>query len=162
MVQKINPIRPTDAEAIALAQSLIKAATFGALGVIAPGNGSPMVSRIAVATDASGTPFSLISDLAGHTKALRGNPTCSLLLGEPTSKGDPLTHPRVSLHCQAEFVNRDDDRYGSLRERYAQIRPKSKLYIDFADFKFTVFQVLSASLNGGFGKAYELTAQDLA
>ncbi|MCP5086418.1 MAG: pyridoxamine 5-phosphate oxidase [Rhodobacteraceae bacterium] len=161
MAQKINPIRPTDDDAIALARSLIDDAAFGALGVIAPETGAPVVSRIAVATNFDGVPVSLISDLANHSGALKAGPVCSLLLGEPTNRGDPLTHPRISLHCRAEFVTRDDDGYGPLRERYAMLRPKSKLYIGFADFNFVVFRTVRASLNGGFGKAYELTADDL-
>ena len=53
--------------------------------------------RVAVATDAQGTPVTLVSDLSHHTRALRADPACSLLVGEPGEKGDPLTHPRLSL-----------------------------------------------------------------
>ncbi len=161
MSDKLTPIRPTDAEAIALGRLLIADAAFGALGVIDPKTAAPLVTRIAVATLETGIPFSLISDLSNHTKALRENPACSLLVGEPKATGDPLTYPRLSLSCHAEFVARRTDDHAALRDRYLALRPKAKLYIDFADFNFAKFRVLSGNLNGGFGKAYELTAADL-
>jgi putative heme iron utilization protein len=41
-------------------------------------------------------------------------------------------------------------------------QPKAKLYIGFADFSLVRFTPLSAQMNGGFGKAYLLHAEDLA
>ncbi|MEM1399317.1 MAG: pyridoxamine 5'-phosphate oxidase family protein [Pseudomonadota bacterium] len=153
-----NPINPTDDEARSLARRLIDDAKFGAIGVLDPQTGRPIVSRIAVATMDDGTPMTLISDLSNHTKALRADPVASLLVGEPGPKGDPLTHPRLTLHARAEFLERSD----ALRERYLSQHPKAALYIDFGDFSFVRLAVDGASLNGGFGKAYELTATDLA
>ena len=155
------PIRPTDDEARALGRGLIDTATFGALGVRAPETGMPMVSRVAVATDAAGHPITLISDLSHHTRALRADPACSLLAGEPGGKGDPLTHPRITLQCQASFVDRGSDEHQGLRSRYLAHQPKAQLYIDFGDFRFVRLQVTAAYLNGGFGKAFVLTPNDL-
>jgi len=155
-----NPIRPTDDEARALARGLLAAARFGALGVIDPATGAPSVSRIAVGTTPQGAPMSLVSTLSGHTRALRANPACSLLVGEPGPKGDPLTHPRLSLHATARFVGREAPEHAGLRAHYLESHPKAALYIDFADFCFVVFDLRGASLNGGFGKAYELTPAD--
>ncbi|MEC7669756.1 MAG: pyridoxamine 5-phosphate oxidase, partial [Pseudomonadota bacterium] len=58
-----NPINPTDDDARGLARDLIGAARFGALGVIDPATGIPMVSRVAVVPDQEGMPMSLVSDL---------------------------------------------------------------------------------------------------
>lgn len=161
MAQKINPIRPTDDNAISLAQDLLSKADSAALSFLHPETGHPSVSRIAVAALPNGALVSLMSELSTHTKALLQNPSCALLLGEVGGKGDPLTHPRITLHCTAKLVPHKDEAFANLREPYLQMRPKSKLYIDFADFSFAEFQVLSADLNGGFGKAYQLTAKDL-
>nr|WP_325250312.1 pyridoxamine 5'-phosphate oxidase family protein [Amylibacter sp.] len=158
----VDPIRPTDDEAITLAKSLIAKATFGALGVLHPETQTPLVTRIAIGTDLKGTPLTLVSDLAAHTKALRNTPACGLMLGEPGPKGDPLTHPRLSIQATATFLNRDDPDFPETRASYLKSHPKSKLYIDFADFNFVRLTITSAALNGGFGKAYNLTAQDLA
>lgn len=159
--KKIDPIRETDDEARALGRALIDGARFGALGVRDPESGAPMVSRVAVATAPDGMPITLISDLSHHTKALRADPVCSLLLGEPGEKGDPLTHPRITLQARAHFLRHGQDGHRDLRAHYLSQHPKAQLYIDFADFAFALFEVTDAHLNGGFGKAYRLTPSDL-
>lgn len=162
MEEKINPIRPTDDEARAEAQRLMREASFGAVAVLSPETGAPSVTRIAVLRAEDGAMTTLISDLSAHTKALKADPRASLLLGEPGPKGDPLTHPRITLSTEATFITRDDDRYMGLRAHWLEHRPKTKLYIDFGDFNFVRFAPLSADLNGGFGKAFQLTPEDLS
>jgi putative heme iron utilization protein len=156
-----SPIRPTDDEARALARHLLDHAHFGAVGVVDPETGAPMVTRIAVGTDAEGRPVSLVSDLSSHTRALRANPAASLLVGEPGDRGDPLTHPRLTLQARARFVRKGAEGYERLRTRWLEGHRKSTLYIDFADFSFVVFEVEAAHLNGGFGRAFVLTPGDL-
>jgi len=158
---KINPIRETDPEARRQARDLIDNARFAALGVLDPETQQPHVTRVAMATTPNGQPLSLISDLSHHTKALTAHPTCSLLLGEPGSKGDPLTHPRITLQARAKFVRHGDAKHAELRAHYLAQQPKAQLYIDFADFSLVIFDVLEAHLNGGFGKAYRLKPDDL-
>lgn len=156
-----DPVRPADDEACALARTLLADARHGALGVIGPEDGAPQVSRVAVARDPKGQPITLISTLSAHTAALQADPRCSLLLGEPGPRGDPLTHPRITLACDARLVPHGGDAYARLARHYLAQRPKSKLYIDFADFLFAVLRVRSAALNGGFGRAYRLSPADL-
>lgn len=156
-----DPLRPTDDTARALGRSLIEAARYGALAALNPETGRPTISRIAVATGPCGHPLTLVSDLSQHTRALRANPLAALLLGEPGSRGDPLTHPRISLDVTAEFVARTDPQHDTLRAHYLRLRPKSRLYVDFADFSFVRLRVVTAALNGGFGKAFALDARDL-
>lgn len=157
-----SPIRPTDDEARTLARQLLDHAVFGALGVIDPRTLGPMVTRVAVGTDAQGRPVSLVSDLSAHTQALRADPRCSLLVGEPGTRGDPLTHPRLTLAGRGRFVRKGADGYDALRQRWLEGHRKSALYIDFADFSFVVIDVETAHLNGGFGRAFVLTPDDLA
>ena len=155
-----DPFRPVDDDAPALARHLIDAATYAALAVLE--SGRPTVSRIAFATTPEGAPLSLISDLSSHTTALHANPVCSLLVGEPEDRGDPLTHPRLTLQATARFVMRGSAQHSTLRAHYLAQRPKATLYIDFGDFHLVHFDVQNAFLNGGFGKAYRLGADDLA
>ncbi len=163
MSEKIqDPIRPTDEDARQLARSLLDTARFGALGVIDPETGGPMVTRVAVGVTADRTPLLLVSTLSAHTGALRAQPACSLMVGEPGAKGDPLTHPRLSLQADARFVPRDATAHAALRESWLRDHPKAKLYIDFADFGFVLLEPRHALLNGGFGKAYRLGPDDLA
>ncbi len=155
-----SPIRPTDDQARALASDLMAKARFAALGVIAE-TGTPLVTRVAFGLDPENRPISLVSSLAIHTGALMANPNCSLLVGEPGDKGDPLTHPRLSLICRASFLRHGEHGHAELAAHYLRDHPKAKLYIGFADFAFVRFQVSEAHLNGGFGKAFHLTSDDL-
>jgi putative heme iron utilization protein len=153
-------IRPTDDQARLLAKQLIRTARFGALAALEAGTGHPLASRVAVASDLDGIPIILTSTLSGHTAAILANPSCSLLIGEP-GKGDPLAHPRVSLFCSAVRVEKGSDTHQRLRKRYLARHPKAELYVDFGDFSFFRLELQRASLNGGFGRAFELTRQDL-
>lgn len=156
-----SPIRPTDDEARNLGRSLLDGARFGALGVRDPETGAPVVSRVAVARTPEGAPLTLISDLSHHTKALKADPICSLLVGEPGEKGDPLTHPRITLQARAHFLRHKEDGFEALAAHYLSQNPKAQLYIGFADFSLVTLEVTGAYLNGGFGKAFVLVPKDL-
>lgn len=153
-------IRETDAEAIRLAKTLVRTARFGALAAIDPETGAPLASRVGVATDADGTPLILVSQLAAHTKALLADPRCSLLTGEP-GKGDPLAYPRITLACRARKLETGTHELARAERRYLNRNPKAKLYVCLGDFCFFGLEVERASLNGGFGRAYLLTRDDL-
>ncbi len=151
-------LRPTDDEARRLAKTLLRTARFGALACLDPTTGSPLASRVALATDHAGHPLILISRLSGHFAALEADSRASLLVGEP-GKGDPLAHPRITLIGKAEMLAGDDR--AQARARVLSRQPKSALYADFPDFAFWRIQLERAALNGGFGKAFELTGSDL-
>lgn len=154
------PIRPTTDDARALAQDLIACARHAALGVIDPDTGAPHVSRIAFGS-INGVPVTLISDLALHSRAIRQNPDVSVLIGEPGPKGDPLTYPRLTLQASACPIARNTAEHAKIRGLWLETHPKAALYIDFADFAFVKLTPISGALNGGFGKAFALTAADL-
>lgn len=153
-------LQPLDDEAIGLARTLVRTARYGALAALDPKTGAPQASRTATATDSDGAPVILISRLAPHTAALEADPRCSLLVGEP-GKGDPLAHPRITLACEASRLDRDSKAGMRARRRYLNRHPKAALYADFADFSFFRLEVRSASLNGGFARAYALDRDDL-
>lgn len=160
MNDRPNVIRPTDAEAIRLAKTLVRAARFGAIAVIEPETGSPFASRVGVATDIDGAPLILVSLLSAHTKALLADPRCSLLVGEP-GKGDALAYPRLSLACRAVRLETDDPAHARARRRYLNRNPKAKLYAGLGDFRLFRLEPERGSLNGGFGKAFLLGRDDL-
>ncbi|SFU22170.1 HugZ family protein [Mesorhizobium sp. YR577] len=160
METKKDVIRETDAEAILLAKTLIRTARHGAIATLDPETGAPLASRVGTATDADGTPLILVSLLAAHTRALLADPRCSLLLGQ-AGKGDPLAHPRISLYCRARKLERDTPDYARAQRRYLNRNPKAELYVGLGDFSFFRLEIDGASLNGGFGKAYNLTSADL-
>lgn len=155
-----NVIRKTDAEAVRLAKTLTRTARYGALAVIEPETGTPLASRVGVATDADGTPLILVSQLSAHTRAIMADPRCSLLVGEP-GKGDPLAHPRITLVCRAAKLEPGTPERARAERRYLNRNPKAKLYVGLGDFSFFRLEIERASLNGGFGKAYLLTRGDI-
>lgn len=152
---RIDPIRPTDDEARSLAQRLLLESRHAALGVIDPESQGPFVTRVAVGWDGEAA-LVLVSTLAQHTRALGAEPACSLLLGEPGPKGDPLVHPRLTLLARAEPSQK-----AAHRDAWLAQHPKAGLYYDFADFLMLRLVVRSAFLNGGFGKAFRLTPEHL-
>ncbi len=161
MSEPVSPIRPTDAAARALARSLVAGASFGALGVLHPGTGIPHVARIAVAPAIGGGMLAFVSGLALHSRALAAAPKAGLLIGEPGPKGDPLTHPRLSLSVIASFVSVEAAATQGLRALWLARHPKARVYVDLPDFRFVHLAPTTAFLNGGFGKAFELAAADL-
>jgi heme iron utilization protein len=153
-------LRATDAEAIRLARTLLRSARHAALTVSEPGTGWPLASRVSVATDLVGRPLILVSTLSAHTSGLEGDKRCSLLLGEP-GKGDPLAHPRMTVKCRARRIDRDTADHAEIARRFLNRHPKAKLYAGFADFSHFRLEPEEASLNGGFGKAYHITRDEL-
>lgn len=157
MAERRSPIRATDDEALALAAALAEG-TLGALAVNDP-SGYPAVSRVSVIVR-DGAPVVLVSDLSHHTGAMRADARVSLLLGTPPDKGDPLAFPRVTLYGDAAMIERSTPEHEALREAWLAAHPKAALYVDFLDFHFWRVAVARASLNGGFGRAYELTGDE--
>lgn len=159
MTEKSSKVLETNDEARALARGLISSSRHGSLAVLLPGTGYPFASRTAVANDIDRTPVILVSALSEHTSGLTNDPHVSLLLGEP-GKGDPLAHPRITLQCEAERIERRTAQNNRIRARFLRRHPKAALYADFGDFAFFRLNPVSASLNGGFGKAYHLVPED--
>jgi hypothetical protein len=153
-------IRPTDDDARRLARRLARAARFGSIAVLEPETGHPFSSRVLLGTDADGVPVMLASTLATHTRAVLADPRCALLVGEP-GKGDPLAWPRLTILADAQRVESDTESHSRIRGRFLRRHPKASLYVDFPDFSFFRLVPKSASLNGGFGKAYNIFSSEL-
>lgn len=160
MKEPVKTIRDTDDEARLLARRLVRGARFAAIGVLEPATGFPFASRVLTGMDVDGAPVILVSGLSVHTDALMRDPRASLLFGEP-GKGDPLAHPRITVRTSAERLPREAPGHARLRARFIARHPKAALYADFPDFAFFRMVPVSASLNGGFGKAFALEASDL-
>jgi len=153
-------ILATTADAIRLARTLVRTARHGAIATLDPETGWPTATRVGVSTDFDGAPIVLISRLAAHTKALLKDARCSLLVGA-LGRGDPLAHPRVSIACEAREIAPDTDEARRIAGRYLSHQPKAQLYVGLGDFRFFRLEPKSAALNGGFGKAFALTAAEL-
>ena len=153
-------IRPTDEASLKLARRLVREARHAALSVLEPETGHPFASRVLVGTDVDGVPVIIASMLTTHMKALLSDPRCALLVGEP-GKGDPLAWPRITLRCEAQKIEHDTESDVRIRSRFLRRHPKAKLYASFRDFAFFRLVPKSASLNGGFGRAYIISSENL-
>ncbi len=159
---KKSPILETSADAITQARELMRLARHGSISVLEPETGYPFVSRTNCVLTMQGEPVFLMSDLSAHTKAIKQDPRTALLLGEP-GKGDPLAHPRITVIGQTERVDKEKnpELETHLRTRYINRHPKAELYNSLPDFFIYKMKVERASMNAGFGKAYELTREEL-
>ncbi len=161
MAPKEKIIRETDDEARTLARKLMRGSSIASIAVHDPETQFPNCSRVLLGTASDGTPVILASRLSGHTRAILADNRVGILAGEP-GKGDPLAWPRLSLQCKAEAVERESEDHTHIRDRFIRRHKKAALYVDFPDFLFFRLIPVTASLNGGFGKAYQLDSQDLA
>ena len=62
---------------------------------------------------------------------------------------------------KVEKLSRDDAVHPARRAFWLNKHPKSELYVDFGDFAFYKMSVERVALNGGFGKAFEMSAADI-
>lgn len=155
----LEPIRPTDDTARATARRLLRITAAASLGTL-DAEGCPAVSLTTIATAFDGAPLLLVSGLSGHTRNLLRDARVSLLVAQ-IGRGDPLAHPRMTVHGLAEPLERDEAERLGITRRYLAHNQKAALYVGLPDFRFVRVNVSRASLNGGFGKAYELVSADL-
>ncbi len=153
-----DPVQDAAGAERAEARALMQGATFAALAWTDARDGTPGISRVAFGFDSVAGMLLVVSGLAGHTPALKAQPACALMVGEITDRGDAMNHPRLMVRARAEFIARDE----GLRARWLERNPKAKVYIDLPDFSFVRLHAVSATLNGGFARAFRLTAEDLA
>lgn len=92
-----------------------------------------------------------LSDLSAHTRHLRADPRCALLVQGVASGVNPQTAPRTSLVCTASL---DPDPAG--RARWLDIHPYAAQYAGFTDFHLWRLEVAAAHHVGGFGRAARL------
>jgi putative heme iron utilization protein len=155
----LDPIRPTDDTARATARRLLRIGTAASLGTL-DADGMPAVTLTAMATAFDGTPVLLVSGLSAHTRNLTHDARVSLLVAR-SGRGDPLAHARITVFARAEALARDEAEHLGIARRYLAHNPKAALYAGLPDFRFVRLNIVRASLNGGFGKAYELVPADL-
>ena len=122
MSEKINPVRETDEEALALTGTLLEEAQYAALGVKEIDTDVPLVSRVAVAWSKPTGLFFCASDLSMHSQCLAKNATCSLMLGEP-GKGDGLAYPRITLIGETKRMENTDENHADFRDRFLAVHP---------------------------------------
>ena len=132
------------------ARTLLAAINTGTLCTIAKDPaGFPYGSFVTFAMDGA-DPVFFISELAEHTKNLRGDARASLLVAEP-GEGDPLARGRVTMLGQCRKLDAGTDR-DSAKQAYLATHPNAQYYVDYKDFAFWRLDVAAVRYIGGYGR----------
>lgn len=148
-----------DSSAAWQARTLLRAARAGTLATNAPAEppGQPFASLVTPATAPDGAPLLLLSALSEHTRHLRADPRCALLVIGAPEGPNPQTTPRLTLTGLAEPAPDP-----ALAARWLAIHPYAALYAGFADFSLWRIRPQAALLVGGFARAVRLRRDALA
>jgi putative heme iron utilization protein len=112
-------------------------------------DGWPFASVALFALSDAGEPLLLLSDLAEHTRNVRGDPRASLLVQDGDSLADPQAGSRVTILGQIEPI--PDAESEVARQRYVNRHPQAAEYLGLGDFRLYVLRVREARFIGGFG-----------
>lgn len=136
------------------ARKLLRAARVGALATAA--DGQPSVSLVTPACAPDLTILLLLSELAEHTRHLRADPRCSILVAGAPETANPQTTPRLTVSGTAEPAD------PALKARYLALHPYAAQYADFADFALWRVRPTAVLYVGGFARAARLRPDQLA
>ena len=137
------------------ARKLFRAARVGTLATAADG-GQPFASLVTPACAPDFSILLLLSNLSEHTRHLRAEPRCSILVSGTPESANPQTAPRVTMTGIAEVADNP-----ALKARYLAVHPYASLYADFGDFFLWRIRPMAALLVGGFARAIRIKQADL-
>ena len=136
------------------ARRLLRAARAGTLASVK--DGQPFASLVTPACAPDLSVLLLLSDLSEHTRHLRAEPRCSVLVTGSPEGANPQTTPRVTITGSAERLLD-----AALKTCYLAVHPYAAQYADFTDFSLWRIRPLAGLYVGGFGRAARLRATDL-
>lgn len=120
--------------------------------------GYPFGSVVPFCLDYQGKVVILISELAQHTKNLKIDKRCSLLV---FAEGDDIqAAARLTIVADAMPVAQDE--VEAVAQRYYRYFPQSKDFHNIHDFSFWVLQPVKYRYIGGFGKIHWAEPQTVA
>jgi len=137
------------------ARKLLRAARVATLATVM--DGQPFASLVTPACAPDLSLLLLLSDLSEHTRHLRAEPRCSIMVSRMPETANPQTAARVTITGLAE--RRIDP---ALKSRYLAVHPYAALYAEFGDFALWHIRPLGGLYVGGFARAARMRAADLA
>jgi hypothetical protein len=154
-----NPNPPNgQSTAARSARRLLRSARKGTLATLDHRHpGHPYASLVVLATEPDGTPITLISRLAVHTRNLEQDERASLLLEDAATTDDPLSGGRLSLRGRL----RPTASVTGLR-RFLSRHPAAKAYSSLPDFRMFCLEIEGAHFIGGFARIVDLPAAALS
>lgn len=115
--------------------------------------GFPFGSAVPYCLDADGLPLILISRIAQHTRNLKADPRCSLLIGEREAS-DVQASGRLTLLAEARLL--PPEAIDAAAEPYYRCFPDAQDYHRAHDFDFWRLQPVRWRFIGGFGAIHWL------
>ena len=119
--------------------------------------GQPFVSLVTPATAPDFSVLLFLSALSEHTRHLRADARCSLMVVGAPEGPSPQTAPRLTVTGLAEMV---ED--AGLKARWLALHPYAEIYAGFADFSLWRMRPMAGLLVAGFARAHRLRQADLA
>jgi putative heme iron utilization protein len=136
------------------ARKLLRAARGGTLATAI--DGQPFASLVTPATAQDASILLLLSDLSEHTRHLRADGRCAVMLTGSPDGANVQTAPRVTITGIAT-IEPDP----ALRARWVTLHPYAAFYAGFGDFNLWRVRPMGALFVGGFARAHRLRAADL-
>ena len=133
---------------------LLRAARAGTLATSA--EGQPFASLVTPATTPGGSILLLLSDLSEHTRHLKREPRCAVMVVGSAETANPQTAPRLTVTGLAA-----PEPDPALKARWVALHPYAAFYADFGDFSLWRIAPLAGLFVGGFARATRLRATDL-
>jgi hypothetical protein len=149
-----------DAQARQSLARLIRTQRIAALGTIS--DTAPLVSMVLYAAAADLSSFYIhVSQLAQHTQAIRQDRRVSLMIVEPDSgETDPQMLARVSIRGEATETPPTAGDYEAVKSAYLAKFPRAAVNFGLGDFILYSITPRHARYVGGFGKIFDLAAED--
>ncbi len=119
--------------------------------------GQPFAALVTPATAPDRSVLLFLSDMSEHTRHLRAEPRCSLLVTGLAETANPQTAPRLALTGMAERIENE-----ALKASWLARHPYAAMYAGFRDFALWRMVPQGGLLVGGFAKATRLRRAELA
>jgi len=137
------------------ARALLRASRAGTLAT--NGDGQPFASLVTPATAPDGSVLLLLSGLSEHTRHLRTEPRCAVMVAGPQTEVNPQTAPRLTVTGLAA-----PEPDPALKARWVALHPYAAFYAGFGDFQLWRIVPKAGLYIGGFASATRLRQADLA
>ena len=137
------------------ARALLRAARAGTLAT--SGDGQPFASLVTPAAAPDGSVLLLLSGLSEHTRHLRDEPRCAVMVAGQPTEPNPQTAPRLTVTGLAA-----PEPDPALKARWVALHPYAAFYAGFGDFQLWRVVPKAGLYIGGFASATRLRQADLA
>ncbi len=137
------------------ARALLRAARAGTLAT--SGDGQPFASLVTPAAAPDGSVLLLLSGLSEHTRHLRDEPRCAVMVAGTPTEANPQTAPRLTVTGLAA-----PEPDPALKARWVALHPYAAFYAGFGDFQLWRVVPKAGLYIGGFASATRLRQADLA